>query len=356
MSVIIKGPEDRLIIFEKERMSLPKRTDQTPAQSLSQEFRQRTIRALGKAMLPFVVPFSIYSFIQGRLVIGSLLLLLALIVLVDVIMIRRRQRLIPFMLWAFYSIIMITLVYAIATIGIITTFWCYPAAFAVFFVAERSQARVMMMIGLPVFTLTAFYCLPADAAFRFSITLGVVCYFSDILIGILNEQQAQLTELSIRDPLTGAFNRRHMISCLQNAQEEVKRGLGRATLVAIDIDHFKRINDSLGHDAGDRVLKKLTGTLQQRIRRLDYVFRTGGEEFVILLRNTSLAQAVTFAEDLRRHIEAMELLEQHVITISAGLAEYDTAEDIDQWLKRADIQLYQAKQNGRNRVCPQLPV
>jgi methionine synthase II (cobalamin-independent) len=83
---------------------------------------------------------------------------------------------------------------------------------------------------------------------------------------------------------------------------------------------------------------------------------TGGEEFVILLRNTSLAQAVTFAEDLRRHIETMELLEQHVITISAGLAEYDTAEDIDQWLKRADIQLYQAKQNGRNRVCPQLAI
>jgi diguanylate cyclase (GGDEF)-like protein len=132
--------------------------------------------------------------------------------------------------------------------------------------------------------------------------------------------------------------------------------LGSATLVAIDIDHFKQVNDTLGHDAGDRVLQNLAEILLQRKRRLDYVFRTGGEEFVILLRNTSLPQAVTFAEDLRRHIEATELLEQHVITISAGMAEYDTAEDIDEWLKRADIQLYQAKQNGRNRVCPRLSV
>ena len=123
-----------------------------------------------------------------------------------------------------------------------------------------------------------------------------------------------------------------------------------ASLVVIDIDHFKRINDELGHDAGDRVLKALVLLIKNRSRRLDRLFRMGGEEFVLLLPDTPGTAAMIQAENLRNRIADAGLLKNRAVTVSMGVAECGHELTQESWLKAADTELYQAKEVGRNRV------
>jgi diguanylate cyclase len=315
------------------------------------EHRLRNIMILGAAAVPFLLPFSINNFIQGRYIIGALTLALATIALINSYTIRKRHSVfIPDLF--LYIVIHLTLFYAILKLGEIALFWCYPVFFVVFFISERMIARINILFAYVVIVSYSFYSFDFSSMIRFATTLFMLCYFSDLLIGVFARLQKQMMELAIRDPLTNAFNRRHMNSCILDAIEETKRGFGPACLVLLDIDHFKPINDNYGHEAGDQVLKKFVDILQKRQRKIDYVFRAGGEEFVVLLRNTSLEQAVKLAENLRKYIAEIEILEKQVITISLGVAEYQSDETDDEWLKRADDNMYEAKNLGRNRVYP----
>jgi diguanylate cyclase (GGDEF)-like protein len=123
------------------------------------------------------------------------------------------------------------------------------------------------------------------------------------------------------------------------------------SLVTIDIDHFKEVNDTRGHDAGDRVLAGIGALLRQRMRRTDKAFRTGGEEFLALLYGTDLANARRVAEELREAIAALGLLPDRHVTVSLGVAALRPGEDAAAWTKRADVNLYRAKAEGRNRVA-----
>lgn len=118
----------------------------------------------------------------------------------------------------------------------------------------------------------------------------------------------------------------------------------------IDIDHFKKVNDDLGHDAGDRVLKALVLLIKNRSRKLDRLFRMGGEEFLLLLPDTPAAAAMVQAENLRVRIAEGNLLKNRPVTVSIGVA--DIQRDLTQegWVKIADNALYKAKEAGRNRV------
>jgi len=122
------------------------------------------------------------------------------------------------------------------------------------------------------------------------------------------------------------------------------------TLISLDLDNFKKINDTLGHDAGDDVLRGIGKLLQKRIRRSDKVFRLGGEEFLILLYETDSAQGLLVAEELRKKIESMRLLPDRSVTTSVGVATLQPKEDWRDWMKRSDDNLYRAKKEGRNRV------
>ena len=167
-----------------------------------------------------------------------------------------------------------------------------------------------------------------------------------------------LEQESITDPLMGIFNRRHLDRRLQ---EEVIRCHRYDLLLAVllvDIDHFKKVNDTWGHQVGDLVLKHVSRIFVDALRQTDMVARFGGEEFVILLPHTPEHEAYTLAERLRKTVEKtplqLTLNEKQVeimVTISIGsacvLPENDTAFDL---LERADRAMYRAKQEGRNRV------
>ncbi len=170
-----------------------------------------------------------------------------------------------------------------------------------------------------------------------------------------------LCELSARDPLTGLANRRHFRALVDRAIETVARSGDSALLLLLDIDHFKAINDTHGHQAGDQVLRAVAACLTHCVRPMDTVARYGGEEFAVLLPNCQPLYGETVAERIRRAIEALAVATSPVlelrVTISIGgaFAPEWIRSTAELWLERADLQLYRAKREGRNRCAIDLP-
>ncbi|WP_028992009.1 GGDEF domain-containing response regulator [Thermoanaerobacter thermocopriae] len=175
-------------------------------------------------------------------------------------------------------------------------------------------------------------------------------------IGIIRDisERKRFEELlyrqSITDPLTNIYNRRFFMQMLEQEIERVKRNRKPFSIIMFDLDHFKRINDRFGHAGGDTVLKNVANTVKRRARKTDYFARWGGEEFIILLPETSLNNAVDLAEELRKQISSIELEQIGDVTASFGVTEYRDTDTIDTVLLRADNMLYEAKRAGRNCV------
>jgi diguanylate cyclase (GGDEF)-like protein len=163
-----------------------------------------------------------------------------------------------------------------------------------------------------------------------------------------------LRESSLSDPMTGLNNRRFLEEYVDTLVANVQRRNTSLTVMMLDLDHFKMVNDTYGHDAGDTVLKSLARVLRQSVRAADLVIRFGGEEFLILLVDTPSAQGDQVAEKIRAAVEAMTVQCGSTVlrkTISIGLADFPTDSDTFwQAVKFADVALYQAKETGRNRV------
>ncbi|HET6433054.1 diguanylate cyclase [Dyella sp.] len=164
----------------------------------------------------------------------------------------------------------------------------------------------------------------------------------------------RLHRMAMTDPLTGVANRRRLAQLGQLALEHA-RGMGEPlSLIALDVDHFKRVNDSYGHPVGDQVLIRLAAVCQHALRQVDHLGRMGGEEFVVILPGSDAAAACLVAERLRREVRALalnDLAPGLTVSISLGVAEAEpTDADLEQLIARADEALYRAKDHGRNRV------
>lgn len=158
---------------------------------------------------------------------------------------------------------------------------------------------------------------------------------------------------SITDPLTNIYNRRFFMQMLEQEMERTRRYGKSFSVIMFDLDHFKSVNDRFGHAAGDMVLKSVADMIKGRIRKTDYFARWGGEEFIILLPETSVEDAAGLAEELREQLSSMTLPEVGRVTASFGVAGYRTSDTIDTILMRADSMLYEAKAAGRNCVKSQ---
>lgn len=165
-----------------------------------------------------------------------------------------------------------------------------------------------------------------------------------------------LVDLSSRDALTGLANRRAFELALAREIDRVARSGEPALLLALDIDHFKRVNDQHGHNAGDQVIKAVASALVDSVRPMDLVARVGGEEFAIILPNCASAFGETVAERVRRRVERMPIQAgmglQLQVTVSVGgaFAPQWVRSTPTLWVERADQQLYRAKAQGRNLV------
>jgi diguanylate cyclase (GGDEF)-like protein len=171
----------------------------------------------------------------------------------------------------------------------------------------------------------------------------------------LVEQAERLKELATVDGMTGLFNRRHFFSLAEIEWGRYQRHWRPISLLMLDIDRFKSINDQFGHDVGDHVIVQIADICRQEKRKSDVVARFGGEEFLLLLPETQMAEAQAVAERLRKLVEASVLpIASHAITttVSIGVAQASSSMDtIFDLIKVADHALYAAKNAGRNRVC-----
>jgi diguanylate cyclase len=169
----------------------------------------------------------------------------------------------------------------------------------------------------------------------------------------LSEALARIRELAIRDELTGLFNRRHMLELLHTERSRANRSAQPWCLCMIDIDHFKTINDRHGHGVGDEVLRSLSLIIRDGLRDCDHVARWGGEEFLVLLPNTGLEEAVLVVERIRQSLlrtGVSRSVPDLRVTLSAGVSEALSEESLPQAIDRADQALYRAKSAGRNRT------
>jgi diguanylate cyclase (GGDEF)-like protein/PAS domain S-box-containing protein len=162
--------------------------------------------------------------------------------------------------------------------------------------------------------------------------------------------EEELNRLAVTDPLTGVWNRRQGQQLLDSGLAEARRYGTDVSLLMLDIDHFKAINDEHGHQVGDAVLVELCRRLSAHLRPSDALVRWGGEEFVILARHTDLDAATSLAEKLRALVAATPLDGAGTITVSIGVAHLEPSDDVDRWLFRVDQAMYEAKAAGRNAV------
>jgi len=188
--------------------------------------------------------------------------------------------------------------------------------------------------------------------------LRKIVRISDHYQEMLREVNLTLKLASTRDPLTNLANRRLMMERLSAEVASAER-LGRPlSLILIDIDHFKEVNDSLGHDAGDRVLMEISRALARELRAYDVCARWGGEEFLILLPETPGIGALRVSERLCRHVSGIEFMglpPDVRVTVSIGVAEYQMGSSVSEVVKRADAALYEAKRAGRNTAILATP-
>lgn len=231
-----------------------------------------------------------------------------------------------------------------------TVYWAYPALMACFYVVRPREA-----IG---FTLTMAAALFVQLLGEVEplwlatilVTLVITMAFAASFSVLNDRQQQELMRLAARDPLTGVGNRRAFMSRLAHVMAMFERDRVPSSLVILDIDHFKQINDRHGHTAGDEVLKSVARRIESRIRRTDGLYRIGGEEFVIVIEGQGIEAAARVAEDLRESIEGGDVLPGISVTVSVGAAQIRERESHEAWIRRADQAMYSAKRLGRNRV------
>ncbi|MDH3582973.1 MAG: diguanylate cyclase [Phycisphaerae bacterium] len=172
---------------------------------------------------------------------------------------------------------------------------------------------------------------------------------------MLSRSVRQIHQLAMRDPLTGLYNRRGFFELADKEIERARRYSGQLQAMMLDIDHFKKINDTFGHRIGDQVLAEVADRCRNQLRSIDLIGRYGGEEFVVLVEGVDFDGALNTAERLGAAIAStpfQTLAGPLTLTISAGLASFDPAsDDLADLLGKADQALYQAKRTGRNRVC-----
>lgn len=231
-----------------------------------------------------------------------------------------------------------------------SVFWLYPLLAGLPVLLRLRQSLVVGLVSGALALPLLFMRFDPSTAIVLSFSMAITWLVSAWLVFAVTEQSRRLRDMAVTDPLTGAYNRRYLEEQARHAIDALQRDEIPASLLLIDVDFFKRINDKYGHGVGDIAIKRLVEVISGRIRAVDILCRFGGEEFVVLLQGTAVDGAVAAANDLRALVEGSRILPEGSVTISIGVCEVSPGDTLDQWFKLADSALYLAKRRGRNRV------
>lgn len=250
--------------------------------------------------------------------------------------------------------------------------WFYVFPPLLFYLTDlKTGTAVLLLCCLLAAVVFQFPDLPwvtaeytTDFKIRFFATLTFESLFCFVLEASRLKARSELMELARAheyaartDELTGLSNRRDMQHRLNQEFSRYQRSGHHFSVALIDLDLFKRINDEYGHDAGDEVLREFSELIRRVIRQTDVAARWGGEEFLVLLPDTSLLQALTLAERLRAEVASTPFTfsgKRLPVTVSAGVCSIAKTGTVAELLKQADVHLYSAKEDGRNRIAPRV--
>jgi diguanylate cyclase (GGDEF)-like protein len=244
----------------------------------------------------------------------------------------------------------------ITMLGSQDIYFLYPVVVLAFFLMAPLQA---LLAGCLASCLVAVYVHPQLSTFetlKFLFSILGTALLAFTFAWQRNRQNDLLEQQSRLDPLTGAGNRRALheqIEALITVHERDKQPM---SLIILDLDDFKEINDKHGHLTGDKVLKQLTKIITERIRITDHLYRYGGDEFMILANHSDAETTRVLAEDIRSLINQDKTLAEAPIGVSIGISEYRLNEAADDWLYRADSAMYSVKRNGKNAVYTDAPL
>ncbi|TDM06763.1 MAG: hypothetical protein C4K60_20000 [Ideonella sp. MAG2] len=311
--------------------------------------RERIAAQTGLLSAAIVVPFGVLHYMQARYNLAAMDLVAAVVFGSNswMIMVHGRPML-PYP--TLVAALAMALLGSVYFIGNVALHWVFPAVLFFYMMLGRRQAHascIALMLAAAGFS----YLHSRDIAIcaRFVASVSLTILLLNVVLSLLGELQQRLIDQSLTDPLTGALNRRGLDDGLQELARSAEGGQ-QAVLLSFDIDHFKRINDELGHAVGDEVLRQVVRVAREGLRAHDRLYRVGGEEFVLALCNISTDQALRVAEDLRQRIAAAKLLPERPVTVSIGLCAWQRGLSTDRWLGTVDAAMYEAKHCGRNRV------
>lgn len=316
---------------------------------LRSDFQLGIITFFGAFAAFGILPFAIYRFLTGNVIVGILDSAVVISIFLAVIYAwrsgdARRPGL-------FLLVINTCGTVAVASIlGTNGLFWMYTTLLANFFLVGRTQAAIATSLALAFLALHGGAFETTAQLVSFLITASLVSVFAYIFATRSDSRSAMLEALSTRDPLTGVENRRAMEQELQMAVEVFKRTRTTFGLVMLDLDHFKRVNDQHGHDAGDRVLIDFAQLIRTSTRKVDRLFRFGGEEFLLLLPSIDVPGLERVTGKLLARIGDELRAPGGAVTASLGAALLGPGESWPSWLARADAALYRAKEQGRNQA------
>jgi diguanylate cyclase (GGDEF)-like protein len=314
------------------------------------DFRSKSTLGVALAGLCLLAPFAVNHLTQGRTLLGIGTGIISL-TLAGLAWVGRRGHYHPWVTFAGLTPPMLLFLgISLLEQGVIGALWCFPAILVFYFTLPEKLAWIsnagLYAIAVPL----AFTQLELPVAARVAATLIGVSAMSAVFVRLMGEQQRALEIRAFSDALTGLHNRALLESTLEQAMEQSRRTGLPMTLLALDLDWFKSINDGLGHQAGDAALRGVADILRTRIRRSDRAFRLGGEEFLAFLYGTDQESGRQVAEDLRAAVATRPLVPGRNITVSIGVASYSGDRDWEEWLRRCDQNLYGAKAAGRNAV------
>ncbi len=307
---------------------------------------------LGVALVSalIIAPFSMNNFVQGRYLLGSLTLAVTILCVVNAWFCYRGQYHKGLNLFGIAPAITIAIAFSIHQLGVVASYWAYIGTLAFYFILPGTLAWMSNVIFIVLLIPVAWNALDHLVAIRFSAVLIGTGFYAFISIREISRQHLMLKEQAVTDALTGLYNRSLFQVALKHATHQSERTNTPMTIIMFDLDHFKSVNDELGHVAGDAVLRDLGKFLRKYFRTSDMVFRIGGEEFLILLHNTGEREGLEVAEQLRQEIERLPLIPHRPVTVSMGVVSFQPRMNWEEWMKRCDEKLYRAKACGRNQV------
>lgn len=321
---------------------------------LRNDFQLSIIMLMGLFGVIGITPYAVYRLATGNYLVGSAdTLIVASTILALIYAWRTGDTIKP-------GIYMATIFSGSATLiainlGVNGLFWIYPLILFNFFMVSPRKALLATILMLT--TLVVYGQLKPGSVFEsdyqmlsFLVTSMMASVLSFVFAYRTTSQRDQLQQLAIQDPLTGARNRRAMNEELKIAASLFRRHGNSYGVLVMDLDHFKRINDNHGHQAGDQVLVDFVELIKSASRKEDRLFRFGGEEFLLLLPNTERAGLLASAQHLQQQISHHLRGPGGPVTMSVGGAILRRDEHWEEMLQRADQRLYRAKSAGRNCI------